>query len=97
MAKWERVQGIAKDIIAWCDRDARRFKVEINAAVGTKIINGYISGVGRYLWFGESTAEMPLKEIYKQFFENTEAVVNMVRALAEAVAELAEKQIEELQ
>jgi hypothetical protein len=97
MAKWQKVKDIAEDILAWCERDTRRFKIRVEVAAGVRIIRGCISGIHCYFWFGESVADAPLKEIYRQFFESVEAVANMIKSLAEAVAELAEKQIEELE
>jgi hypothetical protein len=95
--KWQRVKEIAEDIAAWCNHDIRRFRIEINNAVGTKIINFFVTGADRYLIFGESAGNMPLKEVFNQFLESDEALVNMIRKLAEAVTELAKEQIEQLE
>jgi hypothetical protein len=96
MAKWERVREIAKDVIAWATRDARRFVVEVASSVGTKIVYGFITGRERYVSYGEELNEMTLRQILERFFEDYNALVNMVRKLAEAAAEVAEQNIEEL-
>jgi len=96
MAKWERVREIAKDIIAWTTKDARRFVVEVASSVGTKIVYGFITGRERYVSYGEKLNETPLRQIYERFFEDSNALINMVRKLAEAAAEIAEQNIEEL-
>jgi len=96
MAKWERVREIAKDIIAYVTRDARRFAVQPAASVGTKIIYGFVVGTERYISYGEELNETPFRQIYERFFEDSNALVNMVSKLADAVAEVAEQNIEEL-
>ena len=96
MAKWERVKNIAEDILAFINRDVRRFKIEIDLAAGLRLIRIWIAGTDRYVYYGESVSELSLKQIYERFFEDDEALVNMVRKLAEAVAEIAEEKVEEL-
>jgi hypothetical protein len=96
MAKWERVREIAKDIIAWTIRDARRFTIEIGSAVGTKVIYGHVSGTAKYATYGEELNDTPLRQVYERFFEDYNALVNMVSKLADAVLEVAEQNIEEL-
>ena len=97
MAKWESVREIAKDIIAWATRDARRFTIEIGSAVGTKVIYGHVSGVAKYATYGEALSEMTLRQILEHFFDDNGALVKMVEELAEAVKEVAEQNIEELE
>jgi len=96
LQKWEKVRSIAQDIIAWTIKDARRFKIEIASSVGTKIIYGYITGTERYIYYGEELNDTPLRQIYERFFEDQEALINMIRKLADAVAEVAEDRIKEL-
>jgi hypothetical protein len=40
--------------------------------------------------------EIPLRQLYERFLEDDEALVNMVKKLAEAVKKAAEERIEEL-
>jgi len=96
LQKWEKVREIAKDIIAWTTRDARRFSIEVASSVGTRIIYGFIVGTERYISYGEELNDTPLRQIYERFFEDQNAVINMIRKLAEAVAEVAEEKVEEL-
>jgi hypothetical protein len=96
MAKWERVREIAKDVIAWTTRDARRFVVQPAASVGTKIVYGFVTGTERYISYGEELNDTPLRQIYERFFEDSNALVNMISKLADAVIEVAEQNIEEL-
>ena len=96
LQKWEKVRHIAQDIIAWTVKDARRFHVEIASSVGAKIVYGYIRGTARYAVYGEELNDTPLRQIYERFFEDGQALVNMVRELAEAVKEVAENRIKEL-
>jgi len=97
LQKWEKVREIAKDIIAWTTRDARRFTVEVASSVGTKIVYGFVAGTERYISYGEELNETPLRQIYERFFEDQNALINMIRKLADAVAEVAEQRIEELE
>jgi hypothetical protein len=96
LQKWEKVRHIAQDIIAWTVKDARRFKIEIGSSVGTKVIYGYITGVERYIYYGEELNDTPLRQIYERFFEDPEALINMIKRLAEAVKEVSESEIERL-
>jgi len=96
LKNWERVYNIAQDIIAYVHKDIRRFKIETDIAVGTKIIRMYIAGTERYIYYGESVNEMTLRQLYERFFEDDEVLVNMIKKLAEAVAEVAEEKVEEL-
>ena len=97
LQRWEKVRSIAQDIIAWTVRDARRFSIEIASAVGTKIVYGYIRGTERYIYYGEELNDTPLRQVYERFFEDFEALINMIKKLANAVAEVAEAQIKELE
>jgi len=97
MAKWERVREIAKDIIAYVTRDARRFTIEISSAVGTKVIYGHVSGAARYATYGEELNDTPLRQILERFFDDNRALVNIIEELAEAVREIAEQNIKELE
>jgi hypothetical protein len=96
MAKWERVREIAKDIVAYTAKDARRFVIQPGSAVGTKIVYGFVTGTEEYISYGEELNETPLRQIYERFFNDNDALVNMVRRLADAVIEVAEQNIEEL-
>ena len=96
LQKWERVRSIAQDIIAWTVKDARRFSVEVASSVGTKIVYGYIRGTERYIYYGEELNDTPLRQVYERFFEDHEALINMIKKLADAVAEVAEDRIKEL-
>jgi hypothetical protein len=97
MERWEKAREIAKDIIAWTMKDARRFVVEIASSVGTKIIYGFVTGTERYISYGEELNDTPLRQIYERFFEDSNALVNMISKLADAVVEVAEQNIEELE
>ena len=97
MARWEHVKNIAEDILAYINRDVRRFRLEIDLAVGMRFIRIWVTGTERYVYYGESASELSLKQIYERFFEDNEALVNMVRHLATAIAEVAEAQIKELE
>ena len=96
MARWEHVKDIAEDILAYINRDIRRFKIEVDIAVGMRFIRTWIVGTERYIHYGESVNEMTLRQIYERFLEDDEALVNMVKKLAEAVKKAAEERIEEL-
>jgi len=97
MARWEHVKDIAEDILAYINRDIRRFKIEVDIAVGTKVIRAWITGAERYIHYGESVNEIPLRQLYERFLEDDEALVNMVKKLAEAVAEIADEKVKELE
>jgi len=97
MARWEHVKDIAEDILAYINRDIRRFKIEVDLAVGTKVLRAWITGTHQYIYYGESVNETTLRQLYERFFEDNEALVNMVRRLAEAVAEIADEKIKELE
>jgi len=96
MARWEHVKNIAEDILAFINRDIRRFSIKVDLAVGTKVLRAWITGTHQYIYYGESVNETTLRQLYERFFEDNEALVNMVRRLAEAVAEIAEEKVEEL-
>jgi len=96
LKQWEKVYNIAQDIIAYVNKDLRKFRIETDIAVGMRIIRAYVSGTTRYIHYGESLNDMTLKQIYERFFEDDEALVNMVKKLAEAVAEVAEEKVKEL-
>jgi hypothetical protein len=95
--RWEKVYNIAQDIIAYAQQDARRFRLEIGNAVYSHIIYGYVSGTERYITYENQLNEMSLRQILEKFFNDDRALVNMVRKLAEAIAEVAEAQIKELE
>ena len=97
LQKWEKVREIAKDIIAWTTRDARRFTVEVASSVGTRIVYGFVAGTERYISYGEELNETPLRQIYERFFEDQNALINMIRKLADAVAEIADEKVKELE
>jgi len=94
--QWERVYNIALDIIAYTQQDARRFKLEVGNAVYTHIVYGYVSGTERYITYESQLNEMSLRQILEKFFNDDRALVNMVRHLATAIAEVAENRIKEL-
>jgi len=96
LQRWEKVRHIAQDIIGWTTRDARRFSIEVASSVGTKIVYGYIRGAERYIYYGEELNDTPLRQIYERFFEDPEALINMIKRLAEAVKEVSESEIERL-
>ena len=96
LQRWEKVRHIAQDIIGWTTRDARRFSIEVASSVGTKIVYGYIRGAERYIYYGEELNDTPLRQIYERFFEDPEALINMIKKLAEAVKEVSESEIERL-
>ena len=96
LQKWERVRSIAQDIIAWTVKDARRFHVEIASSVGAKIVYGYIRGTARYAVYGEELNDMTLRQVLERFFEDSQALVNMVKELAETVKGVSESEIERL-
>jgi len=96
LKQWERVYNIALDIIAYTQQDARRFKLEIGNAVHTHIVYGYVSGTERYITYENQLNEMSLRQILEKFFSDDRALVNMVRHLATAIAEVAEDRIKEL-
>jgi N-acetylmuramic acid 6-phosphate (MurNAc-6-P) etherase len=96
LKQWERVYNIALDIIAYTQQDARRFKLEVGNAVHTHIVYGYISGTERYITYESQLNEMSLRQILEKFFNDDRALVNMVRHLATAIAEVAENRIKEL-
>jgi hypothetical protein len=96
MARWEHVKNIAEDILAFINRDVRRFRIEIDLAVGMRFIRIWLTGTEQYDYYGESASELSLKQIYERFFEDNEALVSMIRKLAETVAEVAEEKVEEL-
>jgi len=97
MARWERVREIAADIIAYTQKNARRFRVEISSAVGTKVIYAYVSGVEKYIIYGEEVNDMPLRQLLENFFNDDKALSRMIQVLAEAVKEVAEQNIKELE
>ena len=97
LKQWKIVYNIAQDIIAYINRDVRRFKIEVDIAVGTKVIRAWITGAERYIHYGESVNEMTLRQIYERFLEDDEALVNMVKKLAEAVTEIADEKVKELE
>jgi hypothetical protein len=94
--QWEKVYNIAQDIIAYAQQDARRFRVEVGNAVYTRIIYGYVSGTERYITYESDLNEMSLSQVFEKFFRDDRALVNMVRHLATAIAEVAENRIKEL-
>jgi 5-bromo-4-chloroindolyl phosphate hydrolysis protein len=94
--RWEKVYNIAQDIIAYAQQDARRFRLEVGNAVYTRIIYGYVSGTERYITYESDLNELSLSQVLEKFFSDDRALVNMVRRLAEAVAEIAEEKVEEL-
>ena len=96
LKRWEKVYNIAQDIIAYAQQDARRFKLEIGNAVRTHIVYGYVAGAERYITYESDLNEMSLRKVFERFFSDDRALVNMVRALAEAVKEAAWSCIEEL-
>jgi hypothetical protein len=96
MAKWERVREIAKDIVAYTAKDARRFVIQPGSAVGTKIVYGFVTGTEKYISYDEELNETPLRQIYERFFNDDRALVNMIEQLASAIAEVAEEEIREL-
>ena len=96
LRQWERVYNIALDIIAYTQQDARRFKLEVGNAVHTHIVYGYVSGTERYITYESQLNEMSLRQILEKFFNDDRALVNMVRHLATAIAEVAENRIKEL-
>ena len=96
LQRWEKVRHIAQDIISWTTQDARRFSIEIASSVGARIVYGYVRGVARYAVYGEELNDMSLRQVLERFFEDSQALVNMVRELAEAVKEVAEERIKEL-
>ena len=95
--RWEKVYNIAQDIIAYAEQDARRFRLEVGNAVYTRIIYGYVSGTERYITYERELNEMSLQQVLEKFFSDDRALVNMVRHLATAIAEVAETQIKELE
>jgi len=97
MAKWERVRDIAEDIVGFIERDARRFKIGVEVAVGTRVIYAYLAGAEQYIMYGEGINEKTLRQILEEFFNDSKALVNMVRALAEAIDEIANQNIKELE
>jgi hypothetical protein len=96
LQRWEKVRHIAQDIIAWTVKDARRFNIEVASSVGARIVYGYVRGVARYAVYGEELNDMSLRQVLERFFEDSQALVNMVKELAEAVKEVAEERIKEL-
>jgi len=96
LKQWERVYNIALDIIAYAQQDARRFRLEVGNAVHTHIVYGYVSGTERYITYESQLNEMSLRQILEKFFNDDRALVNMVRHLATAIAEVAENRIKEL-
>jgi hypothetical protein len=97
LQRWEKVRSIAQDILAFINRDVRRFRIEIDLAVGMRFIRIWLTGTERYVYYGESASETTLRQLYERFFEDNEALVNMVRRLAEAVAEIADEKVKELE
>jgi ABC-type cobalamin transport system ATPase subunit len=94
MEKWRRVKEIAEDIARWCDHDIGGFRIEVDLAVGAKIIRAWVAGAERYLMFDESINDLTVKEVLKRFLEDNRASVSMVKKLAEAIIEIANKQME---
>jgi len=97
MAKWERVREIADDIIAYAQKNAKRFRVEISSSVGTKVIYAYMSGVERYAIYGQELNDMSLRQVLENFFSDNKVLLRMVQVLAEAVVEVANQNIKELE
>jgi hypothetical protein len=97
MAKWERVKEIAEDVAAYIQKNARRFRVEISSAVGTKVIYGYMSGTEKYAVYGEELNDMTFRQILERFFNDDKVLPRMVQVLAEAIKEVAEQNIKELE
>ena len=97
MERWEKAREIAKDIIAYVDNDPRRFKIEVDIAVGLRILRIKLVGTEMYVYYGESSSEMSIKQIYERFFSDNNALVNMISKLADAVLEVAEQNIKELE
>ncbi|ADJ54225.1 hypothetical protein HAV1_gp02 [Hyperthermophilic Archaeal Virus 1] len=93
-SQWEKVKEVAKDIIAWTRRDARRFSVEVDLAVGTRMVRVYMKGAERYIAYGEKVNDMSLRQLFEHFFEDSGALVNMIEKLAEAIIEVANTEIE---
>jgi len=96
LQRWEKVRSIAQDIIAYVNKDLRRFKIEVDLAAGLRLIRIWIVGAHRYAGYGESVNEMTLRQLYERFFSDNEALVYMIRQLAETIAEVAEEKVEEL-
>jgi len=92
--QWEKVKEVARDIIAWTRRDARRFSVEVDLAVGTRMVRIYMKGAERYRAYGEQANDMSLRQLFEHFFEDNGALVSMVEKLAEAIIEVAKTEIE---
>ena len=97
MARWEHVKSIAEDIIAWTTRDAKRFKIEIGVAVGTKILQSCLKGTRCYAYFGEESSQMTLSELLEKFFSDDRALINMIEALSEAIVEIVKELKEQLE
>jgi len=94
---WNEVRNIAEDILAYVNKDTRHFKIAIGSAVGLRIIYAYVMGTQSYAVYGEEVGEMTIKQVFEQFYKDERALVNMVKALAEAVKEVAEQNIKELE
>jgi len=97
LKQWQEIYNTALDIIAYVNKDLRRFKIEVDIAVGTKVLRAWITGTKRYIHYGESVNEVPLRQLYERFFSDDEALVNMIEKLAEAIAKLAEEKVKELE
>ena len=96
LKQWQEIYNTALDIIAYVNKDLRRFKIEVDLAAGLRLIRIWIVGAHRYAGYGESVNEMTLRQLYERFFSDNEALVYMIRQLAEAIAEVAEEKVEEL-
>ena len=82
MKKWSEVSDIAYDIVAYTERNARRFRIQIGTAVGTKVIYAYVEGAEIYATYGEEVNDMPLRQIFEKFFDDQQALVNMIRTVS---------------
>jgi len=97
MARWERVREVAEDILAYVNKDTRRFRIEVGSAVGLRLIYIYVAGAERYAIYGESAGDMTIRQVFEQFYKDEKALINMVSELAKAIKEVAEDKIEELE
>ena len=97
MARWERVREIAADIIAYTQKNATRFNIGIGSSVGTKIIYGHVLGTELYISYGEELNDLSLRQVLEKFFNDDKVLPRMIQVLAEAVKEVAEDKIEELE
>ena len=61
--RWEKVYNITQDILAFINRDVRRFRIEIDLAVGMRFIRIWLTGTERYVYYGESASELSQADI----------------------------------